>query len=105
MTGFVPVYRALGIIMMLFSLTFIPPIVLSYVQADGAMTAFDEAMLLTLLCGAFLWYRFRRTRRELNVRDSILLIVLGLLATGLIATLRRRSIGGTGPAATTNAPG
>jgi len=36
---------------------------------------------------------------------SILLIVLGLLATGLIATLRRRSIGGTGPAATTNAPG
>ncbi len=76
MTGFVPVYRALGIIMMLFSLTFIPPIVLSYVQADGATTAFDEAMLLTLLCGAFLWYRFRRTRRELNVRDSVLLIVL-----------------------------
>jgi hypothetical protein len=36
---------------------------------------------------------------------SILLVALGFLATGLIATLRRRSIGGTSPAATTNVPG
>ena len=29
-----------------------------------------------MLCGAFLWYRYRRCKRELNIRDGFLMVVL-----------------------------
>lgn len=76
MTRFAPVYRALGMIIMLFGLTMLSPLVVSYVTNDGAQTAYDEAFALTLLCGAFLWYRYRRCKRELNIRDGFLMVVL-----------------------------
>ncbi len=60
MTRFAPVYRALGLIVMLFGLTMLAPLILSYVVDDGAQTAYDEAFALTMLCGAFLWVRYRQ---------------------------------------------
>jgi trk system potassium uptake protein TrkH len=63
-------------IIMLFGLTMLSPLVVSYVTNDGAQTAYDEAFALTLLCGAFLWYRYRRCKRELNIRDGFLMVVL-----------------------------
>ncbi|KXB29411.1 potassium transporter Trk [Dechloromonas denitrificans] len=76
MTRFAPVYRALGMIVMLFGLTMLAPLIVSYVTNDGAQTAYDEAFLLTMLCGAFLWYRYRNCKRELNIRDGFLMVVL-----------------------------
>ncbi len=76
MTRFAPVYRALGMIIMLFGLTMLAPLILSYVVNDGAQTAYDEAFALTMLSGAFLWYRYRRCKRELNIRDGFLMVVL-----------------------------
>lgn len=76
MTRFAPVYRALGMIIMLFGLTMLAPLITSYVTNDGAQSAYDEAFALTMLCGAFLWYRYRRCKRELNIRDGFLMVVL-----------------------------
>ncbi len=76
MTRFAPVYRALGMVVMLFSLTLLAPLILSYAVDDGAQAAYDETFGLTLLSGTFLWYRYRRCRRELNIRDGFLLVVL-----------------------------
>ena len=76
MTRFAPVYRALGMIIMLFALTMLAPLILSYVTNDGAQSAYDEAFLLTLLSGTFLWYRYRNCKRELNIRDGFLMVVL-----------------------------
>ena len=42
-------------IIMLFGLTMLAPLILSYVIDDGAQTAYDEAFALTMLSGAFLW--------------------------------------------------
>jgi trk system potassium uptake protein TrkH len=50
-TRFAPVYRALGMIIMLFGLTMLAPLILSYVYNDGAQTAYDEALGLTMLSG------------------------------------------------------
>jgi len=75
-TRFAPVYRALGMIIMLFGLTMLAPLILSYVTEDGAQTAYDEAFALTMLCGAFLWYRYRKCKRDLNIRDGFLMVVL-----------------------------
>lgn len=76
MTRFAPVYRALGMIIMLFGLTMLAPLILSYVVDDGAQTAYDEAFGLTMLCGAFLWYRYRNCKRELTIRDGFLMVAL-----------------------------
>jgi len=75
MTRFAPVYRALGMIIMLFGLTMLAPLILAYVVNDGAQTAY-EAVALTMLCGLFLWYRYRRCKRELTIRDGFLMVVL-----------------------------
>jgi len=75
-TRFAPVYRALGMIVMLFGLTMLAPLTLSYWVNDGAQTAYDEAFLLTTLSGTFLWYRYRNCKRELNIRDGFLMVVL-----------------------------
>ena len=76
MTRFAPVYRALGMILMLFGLTMLAPLIVSHVTDDGAQVVYTEVFLLTLLCGTFLWYRYRRLQRDLNVRDGFLLVVL-----------------------------
>ncbi|WP_373691460.1 TrkH family potassium uptake protein [Azonexus sp.] len=76
MTRFAPVYRALGMILMLFGLTILAPLLVSHATNDGAQRVYDEVFLLTILCGAFLWYRYRHLQRDLNVRDGFLLVVL-----------------------------
>lgn len=76
MTRFAPVYRALGMIIMLFGLTMLAPLILSYAVNDGAQTSYDEAFALTMLSGFYLWYRYRRCKRELNIRDGFLMVVL-----------------------------
>jgi len=76
MTRFAPVYRALGMIIMLFGLTMLAPLIVSYWHNDGAQSAYDEAFGLTMLCGAFLWYRYRNCKRDLNIRDGFLMVVL-----------------------------
>jgi len=63
-------------VIMLFGLTWLAPILVSYLSEDGAQSAFDEGFALTMLCGAFLWYRYRRCKRDLNIRDGFLLVVL-----------------------------
>jgi trk system potassium uptake protein TrkH len=75
-TRFAPVYRALGMIIMLFGLTMLAPLIVSYVYNDGAQTAYDEALGLTMLSGTLLWYRYRNCKRELNIRDGFLMVVL-----------------------------
>ena len=87
MTRFAPVYRALGLIMMLFGLTMLAPLILSYAVDDGAATAFDEAFALTMLSGAFLYYRYRRCTRELSIRDGFLMVVLVWTVLAAFATI------------------
>lgn len=76
MTRFAPVYRALGMIVMLFGLTMLAPLAVSYLTNDGAQSAYDEAFLLTMVCGGVLWYRYRNCKRDLNIRDGFLMVVL-----------------------------
>ena len=76
MNRFAPVLRALGMVIMLFGLTILSPLILSNAVDDGAQTAYDEAFALAMLCGLFLWYRYRREKREMNVRDGFLMVVL-----------------------------
>ena len=71
-----PVYRAFGMIVMLFSMTMLLPLAVSWIFNDGAQSAYDEGFAITLAVGLILWGGSRKDRRELAVRDGFLLVVL-----------------------------
>lgn len=76
MNRFGPVLRALGMIVMLFAMTLLIPLAFSYWVNDGAQSVYDEVFAITFGAGFALWYRFRNIKRDLNVRDGFLIVVL-----------------------------
>jgi trk system potassium uptake protein TrkH len=77
------VQRILGILLMLFSLSLLPPVLVSWLYADGALVAFVQAFGLLLILGALIWLPVRNNRRELRLRDGFLVVVLFWTALGL----------------------
>ena len=82
-----PLLHVLGMIIGVFGLSMLLPLAVSELSRDGAQRAYDEAVLITLACGVFLWLTGRRWKRELKTRDGILLVVLTWLLTPLFAAL------------------
>jgi len=76
MDRFLPVFRALGMLLSLFSLTLLVPLTYSHLIGDGAEAAYDLAFFATLGSGALLWGLTHSYKRELHVRDGFLLVVL-----------------------------
>ncbi len=68
------VQRILGLLLMVFSLTMLPPIFFSLLYADGAWLSFVEGFALTLAAGLVCWLPVRRERRELRLRDGFLVV-------------------------------
>lgn len=73
---FLTIGRMLGVLLMLFSFTMIPPIVVSQWYEDGQLFAFVEAFSITLGLGFLVWLPCRKHRRELRVRDGFLVTVM-----------------------------
>jgi len=74
---FLPVFRALGVIISIFGIAMLAPLGVSMAFADGAQTAYDEAIVVTLFCGVLLWLGASRGGpAELRVRDGFLLVAL-----------------------------
>lgn len=70
------VLKILGILLVLFSVTLVPPIVVSGVTGDGVMMPFVAALVLNFGLGAVCWLPLRRHSGELRVRDGFLVVVL-----------------------------
>ncbi len=71
-----PIIHVLGMIISVFGLSMLAPLLLSEISRDGAQRAYDAAVLITLGTGILLWLAGRRWKRELKMRDGILLVVL-----------------------------
>lgn len=68
--------RILGLLLMLFSITMMPSILLSAFYKDGAHLAFITGMSITFFTGFFTWLPVRHERKELRTRDGFLVVVL-----------------------------
>ena len=68
--------RILGVLLMIFSLTLLPPIFVSYLYTDSAMPAFFLAFVVTFLTGLILWFPFHQYRQSLRTRDGFMIVVL-----------------------------
>jgi len=82
-----PIARILGILVAFFSLTLIPPLLVSLWYKDGETVTFTAAFLVTLFSGILLWWPMRNFKSELRVRDGFLVVVLFWVVLGLFGAL------------------
>ncbi|MDO8891412.1 MAG: potassium transporter TrkG [Sulfurimicrobium sp.] len=87
MSRLFPIAHVLGMVTMLFSLTMLAPLALSWWLQDGALTAYDEAIVTTFLAGLMTWWTTRHAKRELKIRDGFLLVVLIWSSLAAFATI------------------
>ncbi len=77
------ILRILGILLMIFSFTMLPPVAISLFYEDGAELAFVTGFTITLLTGFLLWIPVYRVRQDLRTRDGFLITVLFWAVLGL----------------------
>ena len=70
------IFRVIGVLLMLFSFTITPPLVVSYIYNDSGMQPFLLAFIFTLLSGLFCWLPVQHKKQELRTRDGFLVVVL-----------------------------
>lgn len=78
--------RIFGLMLTVFSVTYLLPILTSLVYEDGTVILFLEDMGLTLGAGLILWGLTHRFQRELKARDGFILVVLAWLGMAAFAT-------------------
>jgi len=80
--NFFVVQRILGLLLMLFSLTMLPPVFVSLQFGDGNAMPFFHAFLALLVVGALAWWPVRTRVRELRLRDGFLIVALFWVVLG-----------------------
>jgi len=73
---FSTVCRILGMLLMLFSLSMLPPMVVSIIYEDHQLQTFVNAFVMTLGFGTLIWLPVRNYTKELRVRDGFVVTVL-----------------------------
>ncbi len=81
------VVHTLGLMLIMFSATYILPIFTSLIYQDGALVDFVLAMGVTLASGCLMWLLTRRFKGELSLRHGYLLVVMMWTAMPVFATL------------------
>lgn len=81
------VVNLLGKLIVVFGLTMLLPCMVAYFNQDGSLNIFLLALLTTLGTGIALWFATRHYKRELQIRDGFLLVVLTWLSLPLFGML------------------
>lgn len=76
------VQRILGLLLMIFSVTMLPPIVVSVIFAETSWLPFVYAFAVAVICGMLLWLPVRRANKDLRLRDGFLVVALFWLVLG-----------------------
>lgn len=79
--------RILGLLLMLFSITLLPPIVVATIYEESTQQAFFLAFAITFSVGMLVWLPNSRSEAELRTRDGFLVTVLFWLTLGLVGAL------------------
>ncbi len=66
--------RILGLLLMMFSLTMLPPVIVSIVFNDQSWLPFVESFGLIVVSGSIVWFPVRHKRKDLRLRDGFLVV-------------------------------
>ncbi|KPQ25295.1 MAG: trk system potassium uptake protein TrkH [Halomonas sp. HL-48] len=81
------ILRILGLLLMLFSLTMLPPMLISAWFRDGVWEAFVLAMAISVATGLVLYLPNRRAQKELRVRDGFIIAAMFWTVLALFGSL------------------
>ena len=70
------VFKVLGILLIMFSVTHLTPLLVSYIYQDQNSAPFIISFSVTLITGLILWLPVRNSNRDLRYRDGFLVVVL-----------------------------
>jgi len=68
------VQRILGLLVMMFSLTMLPPVMIAILFKEPTWLPFVEGFGLTLVAGLLIWLPVHRSRKDLRLRDGFLVV-------------------------------
>lgn len=81
------IQRIVGLLLMLFSTTMLPPLLVSLISGDQLQQAFLLAFSLTFFTGFVAWLPVHNIRKELRLRDGFMVVVLFWTVLGLFGAL------------------
>ena len=79
--------RILGILVTIFSVTMIPPALVSLYFKDGGGLAFTMAFVICLILGMSFWLPNRHIQRDLKAREGFLIVVLFWTVLGAVGAV------------------
>jgi trk system potassium uptake protein TrkH len=85
--SFRAIQRILGLLLMVFSLTMLPPVGVSLYYGDGSHMSFVAAAAWLIVVGGLIWWPARRDRRDLRLRDGFMVVTLFWTVLGLAGAL------------------
>ena len=85
--NFSMISKVLGMLMMIFSLTMLPPILVSSIYGESTYQEFLLSFSIILSLGMIMWLPFSRKKTDLRARDGLLITVLFWLELGIVGSL------------------
>jgi trk system potassium uptake protein TrkH len=79
--------KILGVLCLLFSITMLPPVVVSIIYGDGEHGSFLVAFAAIGLTGLALWISNQHVKRDLRYRDGFVVVVLFWVVLGLFGAV------------------
>ncbi|MBK1648233.1 TrkH family potassium uptake protein [Rhabdochromatium marinum] len=81
------ILRLFGILLMFYSLGFVPSLGVSLLYADGQWGVFGLSLLITVVTGALLWVFNLGVKSGVSVREGFLIVTLFWVVLGLVGAL------------------
>lgn len=81
------IFKILGLLLMVFSITLIPPIIVAIIYSDGGLKEFSLSLIFLLVIGTLMWYPSRNSQHELKIRDGFLIVVMFWTVLGFVGAI------------------
>jgi trk system potassium uptake protein TrkH len=81
------VLKTIGLLLMVFSLTQIPPILIDFIYSEGEFVSFFISFALTFIGGYLVWFFNRNAAQDFRIREGILIVVSFWAVLSLFGTL------------------
>ena len=81
------IFKILGVLCLIFSITMLPPVIVSLIFGDGEHGSFLIAFAAIGVTGLVLWLTNARVQRDLRYRDGFMVVVLFWVVLGLFGSI------------------
>ncbi len=79
--------RILGLLLVIYSVTYIPPMIVSLIYTDGALQPLFDSFAVTLIGGLIIWLPVKNYKKELRLRDGFFIVALFWVTLSIIGAI------------------